>query len=110
VAARLVIGRDAELVRETPDGVELAGRTRLRPGFLVEVAARPEGRGSPGGVALVWTWRLHAVGSAGPIFRGFCRWHRRGGHDLPADTRAGAAPAENRAPVPGITLDEGRGV
>ena len=80
---KVFLGRDVEVVRETKDGLELDGRIRLRPGFVVEVLSVRAGLASPGGPALVWSWRLHALGSLGPIYRGVCRWHRLPGNELP---------------------------
>jgi hypothetical protein len=106
VAVRLVIGRDADVIRETEDGLELHGRVRLRPGFVVEVAPRPGGRTARS--MLVWTWRLRAVGSDGPIYRGLCRWHRPEGNGLPATFAGSARNAETGRATPGIDLDEFR--
>ncbi len=68
-------GRDVRILREGPDGLELEGATRLRPGQCVDIV-------SPGSTtgdatvrqAVVWSWTLIRTGSSGHIFRGFCRW------------------------------------
>ena len=105
MASRLVIGRDAEVIRETDDGVEVEARVRLRPGFVIEVAPRVAGGAGRSGAALVWSWRLLAVGSAGPTYRGICRWHRPEGNQLPAGTRQVPwRPGKDDA-APGIALD-----
>jgi hypothetical protein len=106
VPSKLVLGRDADVVRETTDGLELDGRVRLRPGFVVEVLPRLGERALPCRVALVWTWRLRAVGSNGPIYRGICRWHRASGQELPGAARAASQTREKGETLPGITLDE----
>lgn len=85
---RVFLGRDVEVVRETKDGLELDGRIRLRPGFVVEVLSVRGGATRPGGPAVVWSWRIRALGSRGPIYRGICRWHRPQGNELPAATAA----------------------
>lgn len=84
MSARLVLGRDAVILRETAEGIELDGRVRLRPGSVVDVVPAPGVWNRSRGFALVWTWRLRAVGSAGPIYRGLCRWHPPPGNELPA--------------------------
>ena len=69
---RLNLGRDAFLVAQRPDGLELEGPVRLRPGNAVAIV----GYGDSGADrrALVWTWVLRRWGSSGPVYRGFCRW------------------------------------
>ncbi len=92
---RVFLGRDVEVVRETREGVELDGRIRLRPGFVVELISVRKERPLPAGPAIVWSWRIHALGSDGPIYRGFCRWHAWRGNELPADgIGASPVPAE----------------
>jgi hypothetical protein len=73
--ARIWVGRDVRVVRETADGLEIEGPARLRPGGHVEVVL-PRAGGSGIGVrrALVWTWSVAELGSDGPLYRGFCRW------------------------------------
>jgi hypothetical protein len=90
MTARVFVGRDVELIRETQDGVELDGRIRLRPGFVVELIPIREGQGPARGTALVWSWRIRALGSRGPLYRGLCRWQPFNGNELPA----------HRPPVP----------
>lgn len=85
---KVFLGRDVEVVRETKDGLELDGHIRLRPGFVVEVLSVRGGMTTPGGPALVWSWRIHALGSRGPIYRGICRWQRPQGNELPAGRAA----------------------
>ena len=75
MAGRVFVGRDVNVIRELPEGLDLAGRVRLRPGHPVDVV-RP--RAIAGGTtsrrALVWSWDLVALGSGGPLYRGLCRW------------------------------------
>jgi hypothetical protein len=85
---KIFLGRDVEVVRETKDGLELDGYIRLRPGFLVEVLSVRGGTMTRGGSAVVWSWRIRALGSRGPIYRGTCRWHRTKGNELPAGSAA----------------------
>jgi hypothetical protein len=73
IRARIEIGRNVESVAETHEGIELTGRLRLHPGRPVDVVTRPLGvplirR------AVVSSWRVVALGSAGPIYRGTCHW------------------------------------
>jgi hypothetical protein len=84
MAVKVVLGRDADVVCETTDGLELGGRVRLRPGFVIELVPGTGALTRSRGIALVWTWRLFAVGSGGPIYRGICRWHRPSGNELPS--------------------------
>jgi len=86
VKSRVVLGRDVDVVRQTKDGLELDGYIRLRPGFVVELVAGGGGPRWPGGIAIVWSWRLRALGRRGPIYRGECRWRRPSGHELPVVT------------------------
>jgi hypothetical protein len=72
--SRVIVGRDVDVIRELPDGVELMGRARLRPGFPIEIAHGVNGATAPRGAAVVWSWRIRCLGSGGPIFRGECRW------------------------------------
>jgi hypothetical protein len=83
MAPRLVVGRDARVLQETDDGMDLVSRLRLRPGYLVDVVLDRPGVAGTRRLALVWTWRLLAAGSDGPFFRGTCRWHRPRGKELP---------------------------
>lgn len=72
---RVLVGRDATILREGFNGLTLEGRARLAPGRLVDVVlptplhARPAIRR-----ARVSTWELVSLGSDGPLYRGFCRW------------------------------------
>jgi hypothetical protein len=98
MAPTLVVGRDVRVVRETDDGLELIGPVRLRPGSLVDVLSSSEGSAAPRRLAIVWTWRLVAVGSTGPAYRGTCRWQWPSGHELPQPDRAcGGIEAPRRA-------------
>lgn len=82
---RVFIGRDVDVTRETHRGVELTGRLRLRPGFIVDlVPVRPCREPSAVRRALVESWKIRSLGSDGPVYRGFCRWLGGGGHELPA--------------------------
>ena len=72
---RVVIGRDVDVIRDGPDEIELIGRVRLRPGFVVDItpgAKRPRPSAGP---AMVQSWRIRVLGSNGPIYRGVCRWY-----------------------------------
>jgi len=72
---RVFIGRDVKLVREMPDGVDLAGRIRLRPGHSVDLVLPPRMSGEiQARRALVWSWTIVSLGSSGPMYRGLCRW------------------------------------
>lgn len=79
--ARLQLGRDARVLREDEDEVELESTARLAPGRAVLMfrTGNDEGR-----VAVVCGWRLVRVGSQGPVYRGCCRWTSRDGKALPA--------------------------
>jgi hypothetical protein len=89
--SRVQLGRDVEVVRETPGGLELDGYVRLRPGFVIELVPASSGPAWRGGFAVVWSWKLRAMGRRGPIYRGECRWRRSAGHELPAP-QAGYGP------------------
>ena len=81
---RVFIGRDVDITRETQTGVELTGRLRLRPGFIVDlVPVRPGHQTSGVRRAFVESWKIRSLGSHGPTYRGFCRWLGGGGHELP---------------------------
>jgi hypothetical protein len=68
---RLRLGRDARVLREDPDEVEIESTERVAPGrpLVVLRTANDAGR-----VAVVSGWRLVRVGSHGPVYRGCCRW------------------------------------
>ena len=72
---RVVIGRDVNVLRESAEGLELAGRVRLRPGYCVDVlrAATPS-RPVTVRRAVVCSWMVVSLGSGGPTYRGTCRW------------------------------------
>ena len=75
IAARVFVGRDVNVVRETGDGLDLAGRVRLRPGHsVVVVLPRPIAGDETTRRAVVWSWNLVALGSGGPLYRGLCHW------------------------------------
>jgi len=87
---RVVVGRDVNVVREMPDGLDLAGRVRLRPGHLVDVIFPAEGHGRQiSRRAFVLSWAVVSLGSAGPVgspgplYRGICRWDEAYGNSLP---------------------------
>jgi len=85
----LVLGRDADLIRETEGGIEIVSRVRLRPGFMVLVIS-PTGIGQPRSrSALVTSWWIRAVGSDGTTYRGFCRWDSSQSPALPAGPGGG---------------------
>ena len=71
---RLAIGRDLLLVSENDEGVEVEGRTRLRPGRDIELARGALDNGMVVRRAVVFSWRVVRVESGGVLFRGFCRW------------------------------------
>ncbi len=74
IRSRLEIGREVEAVSENPDGVELRGRIRLHPGHPVDLVVRAPGAAPVARRALVLSWKVAALGSGGPIYRGACRW------------------------------------
>ena len=89
-SSRVLLGRDVKVVRELPDGLDLAGRVRLRPGHFVDVIFAPDGPGQPlSRRATVWSWGIVALrssgtsGSPGPLYRGICRWEEPYGNSLP---------------------------
>jgi hypothetical protein len=72
VSARLVIGRDLQLLSETDEGVEVEGRARLRPGRDIELV---RGAGPPQvRRAVLSSWRVVRIAPDGVVFRGFCQW------------------------------------
>jgi hypothetical protein len=72
---RVRVGRDVEIVQESLEGLALEGRIRLRPGRGVELLLPSPGRhGLAVRRAHVWSWEVAALGSDGPVYRGFCRW------------------------------------
>jgi hypothetical protein len=73
--SRVRVGRDVQIVRETFDGVALEGRARLRPGHGIELVwDAVNGSGLAVRRATVRSWEVAALGSDGPVYRGFCRW------------------------------------
>ena len=67
------VGRDVRRVGESRDGIELEGRSRLRPGSEIDLVL-PDPHGASRVVTVrVWSWTIVAVGSNGPVFRGVCR-------------------------------------
>ena len=91
--SRILIGRDAIVVRELPEGLDLAGRVRLRPGYFVDVVFAPQAQdGRALRRAFVWSWvvvslgspaKAGASGSGGPLYRGICRWDEPFGNSIP---------------------------
>ena len=81
----VVLGRDAEVLQETQLGIELVGRVRLRPGFMVHLISPAGTSRSALRSALVVSWWIRAMGSDGTTYRGFCRWAPLGGPPLPAE-------------------------
>ena len=73
IRARVEIGRDVQSVAENRDGIELTGRIRLHPGRPVDVVMRQAGNPFIRR-AVVFSWRVVELGSAGPIYRGACHW------------------------------------
>jgi len=69
--SRVVVGRDVELVRELPDGVDLMGRIRLRPGSPIELWEPTPGARRK---AMVWSWSIANLGNDAPLYRGTCHW------------------------------------
>jgi len=84
---RLRIGPEARILREDETGIEVESEARLAPGRIVLVlrSGRDEGR-----VAFVLAWRLVDMGSAGPVYRGCCRWEEFAGTTYPS-THCGLA-------------------
>ena len=74
IRSRLEIGREVEALSENPEGVELRGRVRLHPGRPVELVVRGAGVTPVVRRALVLSWKVAALGSNGPMYRGACRW------------------------------------
>ena len=75
VMQSVVVGRDVRTVGEGDLGIELEGRTRLRPGREVDVLMTTAGTTRPTGRrAVVWSWNVKRLGRDGPIFRGICHW------------------------------------
>jgi len=73
---RIRVGLDVDVVRETAHGLDLEGRARLRPGQPIEIVLpRAGGGGWTSRRAEVWSWVVYALGSGGPVYRGFCRWN-----------------------------------
>lgn len=72
---RVWVGRDVHIVGESLEGLALEGRIRLRPGRRVALILPGAG---PRRVAVrrahVRSWEVAALGSDGPIYRGFCCW------------------------------------
>jgi hypothetical protein len=68
---RLRTGRDFVVLYEDDDGIEIESDARLSPGRAIEILSPERTRR-----AVVWSWSLVALGSAGPIYRGACRWTR----------------------------------
>jgi hypothetical protein len=66
---RLRLGRDFILLREDDGGIEIESGARLSPGRTVEILVAEQARR-----ALVSSWWLVGVGSAGPVYRGACHW------------------------------------
>ena len=71
---RVIIGRDVDVIREGPDEIELVGRVRLRPGFVVDITPGARRASPTRGPAMVRSWCIRVLGSNGPIYRGVCRW------------------------------------
>ena len=92
---RIVLERDVCVVRDTSEGAELRGPARLSPGAPITLVGL---RGTDGArtdrAAVMHSWRLHAMGSNGPIYRGLCRWIPPGEHQLPADGEEHARPGD----------------
>ena len=72
---RVVIGRDVSVLRESAEGLDLAGPVRLRPGYCIDVV-RTSTPSRPVTMrrAIVWEWSIVSLGSGGPTYRGTCRW------------------------------------
>jgi len=73
--SRVLVGRDVDVVRQADEDVELVGKVRLRPGFLIEIVSGARGSAVRGGPAIVCSWRIRVLGRFGPIYRGVCRWY-----------------------------------
>lgn len=71
---RYRLGRDLVAIELTPESVLLEGRSRLRPGRLVELVDVPSTHGSDQRRALVDSWSVARLGKEGPVYRGKCRW------------------------------------
>jgi len=85
-ASRVFVGRDVEILREWPEGVDLAGRIRLRPGYVIDLLDPKIGARRR---ALVWLWKVGTLGNEGPVYCGTCHWMRGQGNELPVGHEAG---------------------
>ena len=75
VVPAVVLGRNAHVIAERRDGLELQSPSRLAPGGVVDIVWPPDhGSDPPRRRAIVWSWRLTRVGNGGPLYRGYCRW------------------------------------
>lgn len=72
--SRVFVGRDVDVVRQANQDVELVGKVRLRPGFIVDIVPGTRNPHVRGGPAFVCSWRIRVLGRFGPIYRGVCRW------------------------------------
>ena len=71
---RVQVGREVHSLGERADGIELEGRSRLRPGHDIEIVLIPATGPPIVRRAVVWSWSVVAVGRNGPVFRGLCHW------------------------------------
>ena len=71
---RVVLDRDVNIVRELSDGVVLAGRVRLRPGYPVDLLRLSNAGFVVFRRVLVCSWSVVSLGSSGPMYCGTCQW------------------------------------
>ena len=111
--SRVLVGRDVDVVSQGDQDVELVGKVRLRPGFVIEIVPGRPGSAVKGGPALVLSWRIRVLGRFGPIYRGMCRWfpsnvgHRAG--DRPSEAEYPHKPIEHASGTGLDALRAGRG-
>jgi hypothetical protein len=106
--SRVFVGRDVDVIRQADDDVELVGKVRLRPGFVIDIVP---GRSTPvrGGPAVVCSWRIRVLGRFGPIYRGVCRWCPSNSSIANREQRTEAgSPKEAADPGSGTGLDAPR--
>lgn len=72
---RVSIGRDVRTVTELANGIELEGRTRLRPGRDIDIVIASSSGSTPVvRRATVWCWNVRRIAKEGLTFRGVCEW------------------------------------
>jgi hypothetical protein len=100
----VIVGRDVEVLDDGPEEVELVGKVRLRPGFVIEIVPRPRSARRLTGTALVLSWRVRVLGSNGPIYRGVCRWFPSAGGE-PIESTPQMAEERAKSPTGRLARD-----